>query len=78
MGRLSWIGIASAVRYERSRSGEFVHEVKRLGRIVGGAGKRRRALGDQCLPKGGRDGLCSRVRLEPIHRFANMGAHRFR
>jgi transposase len=41
MGRLGRIGLEPAVRYERSRPGELVHvDVKRLGRIQGGAGKR--------------------------------------
>src|SRR5438876_2899069 len=41
MGRLSRIGLEQPVRYERSRPGELVHiDVKKLGRIEGGAGKR--------------------------------------
>src|SRR5262245_11832018 len=41
MGRLGRIGLEPAVRYERSRPGELVHlDVKKLGRIQGGAGKR--------------------------------------
>ena len=41
MGRLGRIGLEPAVRYERSRPGELVHiDVKKLGRIEGGAGKR--------------------------------------
>jgi transposase len=45
MGRLGRLGLERAVRYERSRPGELVHvDVKKLGRIEGGAGKR--ALGD--------------------------------
>ena len=41
MGRLGRIGLERPVRYERSRPGELVHiDVKRLGRIQGGAGKR--------------------------------------
>ena len=41
IGRLSRIGLEPAVRYERSRPGELVHiDVKKLGRIAGGAGKR--------------------------------------
>lgn len=41
MGRLGRIALEPAVRYERSRPGELVHvDVKRLGRIQGGAGKR--------------------------------------
>ena len=41
MGRLGRIGLEQPVRSERSRPGELVHiDVKKLGRIVGGAGKR--------------------------------------
>ena len=41
LGRLGRIGLEPAVRYERSRPGELVHiDVKKLGRIEGGAGKR--------------------------------------
>ena len=41
LGRLGRLGLEPAVRYERSRPGELVHvDVKRLGRIQGGAGKR--------------------------------------
>jgi transposase InsO family protein len=41
MGRLGRIGLEQPLRYERSRPGELVHiDVKKLGRIEGGAGKR--------------------------------------
>jgi transposase InsO family protein len=41
VGRLGRIGLEPAIRYERSRPGELVHvDVKKLGRIDGGAGKR--------------------------------------
>jgi transposase InsO family protein len=41
LGRLGRLGLEPPVRYERSRPGELVHvDVKRLGRIEGGAGKR--------------------------------------
>jgi transposase InsO family protein len=41
VGRLGRIGLEPAQRYERSRPGELVHiDVKKLGRIHGGAGKR--------------------------------------
>ena len=41
LGRLGRIGLEPPVRYERSRPGELVHiDVKKLGRIEGGAGKR--------------------------------------
>ena len=40
MGRLGRLGLEPVVRYERSRPGELIHtDIKRLGRIVGGAGK---------------------------------------
>jgi transposase InsO family protein len=41
MGRLGRLGLEQPVRYERSRPGELVHiDIKKLGRIHGGAGKR--------------------------------------
>src|SRR5579862_4461144 len=41
LGRLGRLGLEPVVRYERSPPGELVHvDVKRLGRIEGGAGKR--------------------------------------
>jgi transposase InsO family protein len=41
MGKLGRIGLEPARRYERERPGELVHvDVKKLGRIQGGAGKR--------------------------------------
>src|ERR671914_2515098 len=41
VGRLGRVGLEQPVRYERSRPGELVHvDVKKLGRIQGGAGKR--------------------------------------
>ena len=41
LGRLGRIGLEPAIRYERSRPGELVHiDIKKLGRIAGGAGKR--------------------------------------
>ena len=40
-GQLGRLGLEQPVRYERSRPGELVHiDVKKLGRIEGGAGKR--------------------------------------
>jgi hypothetical protein len=43
LDRLGRIGLEQPVRYERSRPGELVHvDVKRLGRIERGSGKRRR------------------------------------
>jgi len=41
MGRLGRLGLEPAQRYERQRPGELIHvDVKRLGRIKRGAGKR--------------------------------------
>src|SRR4051812_34986169 len=41
MGKLGRLGLEAAVRYERARPGELIHiDVKKLGRIQGGAGKR--------------------------------------
>ena len=41
MGRLGRLGLEPANRYERQRPGELIHvDVKKLGRIHGGAGKR--------------------------------------
>lgn len=43
MGRLGRLGLEPAQRYERKRPGELIHiDVKKLGRIEGGAGKRAR------------------------------------
>jgi transposase InsO family protein len=41
LGRLGRLGLEQPVRYEHTRPGELVHiDVKKLGRIQGGAGKR--------------------------------------
>ena len=41
MGKLGRLGLEPAQRYERQRAGELIHiDVKKLGRIEGGAGKR--------------------------------------
>ena len=43
MGKLGRLGLEPAQRYERARPGELIHiDVKKLGRIQGGAGKRAR------------------------------------
>ena len=45
LGKLGRIGLEPPNRYERSRPGELVHiDIKRLGRIKGGAGKRWRDI----------------------------------
>src|SRR5918996_1630447 len=54
LGRLGLIGLAQPRRYERSRPGELVHvDVKKLGRIEGGAGKR---VGGRAPGREGGDG----------------------
>ena len=46
MGKLGRLGLEPADRYERQRPGELIHiDVKKLGRILGGAGKRVRGGG---------------------------------
>lgn len=46
MGKLGRLGLEPARRYERERPGELIHiDVKKLGRIRGGAGKRVRGSG---------------------------------
>src|SRR5580698_9663795 len=41
LGKLGRLGLEPAVRYERERPGELIHiDVKKLGRIQGGAGHR--------------------------------------
>ena len=51
MGRLGRLGLEPAQRYERERPGELIHiDVKKLGRIQGGAGKRVRAGGRHYTP----------------------------
>ena len=64
MGRLGRIGLEQPVRYERSRPGELVHvDVKRLGRIEGGAGKR--AFGGERRPRHNR----RQTDLEGVRRY---------
>lgn len=51
IGKLGRIGLEQPARYERSRPGELVHvDVKKLGRIQGGAGKRIRGGGNHYQP----------------------------
>jgi transposase InsO family protein len=51
MGRLGRLGLEQAARYERQCPGELIHiDVKQLGRIQGGAGKRVRAGGRHYTP----------------------------
>jgi len=82
VGKLGRIGLEPAIRYERSRPGELVHvDVKKLGRIEGGAGKR---VGGR-LPGTGRprrnDGTGSRRGLtgwEYVHVAVDVDRPRFR
>jgi transposase len=56
LGRLGRIGLEPAARYERSRPGELVHlDIKKLGRIEGGAGKRWRDDGRRHFTRRRRD-----------------------
>jgi transposase InsO family protein len=51
MGKLGRLGLEPAQRYERARPGELIHvDVKKLGRIQGGAGKRVRGGGRHYTP----------------------------
>jgi transposase InsO family protein len=51
LGRLGRVGLEPERRYERARPGELIHiDVKKLGRIQGGAGKRVRAGGRHYTP----------------------------
>jgi transposase InsO family protein len=58
MGRLGRLGLEPAERYERERPGELIHiDVKKLGRIQGGAGHRmtgRRHYTPRLMDAGGR------------------------
>jgi len=52
LGRLGRLGLEPAVRYQRARPGELVHiDVKKLARIVGGAGWRVRGGHQHYNPK---------------------------
>ena len=52
LGRLGRLGLEPSLRYERSRPGELVHlDVKKLGRIVGGAGWRVRGGHQHYTPR---------------------------
>jgi len=68
MGRLGRLGQEPAVRYERQRPGELIHvDVKKLGRIQGGAGHRvtgKRRYNPTTTKLGIRRGL---VRWEFVH-----------
>jgi transposase InsO family protein len=52
MSRLGRLGMEPVVRYERSRPGELIHtDIKKLGRIVGGAGKRATGISQNANPR---------------------------
>jgi hypothetical protein len=52
LGRLGRLGLEPAQRYERDRPGELIHiDVKKLGRIRGGAGKRFTGVSRNHRPK---------------------------
>jgi len=70
LGRPGRIGFEPAQRHEQARPGELIHiDVKKLGRIQGGAGKRvtdvRKSAGQDRRSRGptqpGRLGICSRL-----------------
>ena len=57
MGKLGRLGLEPAERYERARPGELIHiDVKKLGRIQSGAGKRVRDR-----PEAPATNLCART-----------------
>ena len=68
MGRLGRLGLEPAERYERERPGELIHiDVKKLGRIQGGAGKR---ITGAPQPAGATDGagaVASTVGWDYVH-----------
>jgi transposase InsO family protein len=52
MGKLGRLGLAPAMRYERRRPGELIHtDIKKLGRITAGAGKRITGAGNHYTPR---------------------------
>jgi transposase len=74
MGKLGRLGLEPAVRYERAAPGELIHvDVKKLGRIVGGAGKRIRSPRHQ--RPGGQNRRCRRASR---HQGLGRRAHRHR
>lgn len=81
MGRLGRLGLEPPHRYERSRPGELVHiDVKKLGRIVGGAGWRVRGGGQHYNRTfTDRDGKIRRsVGWEYVHIAVDVDSPRFR
>jgi transposase len=71
IGRLGRLGLEPAVRYERSRPGELVHlDIKKLGRIVGGAGWRVR--GGRQHYSGKYTDAAGRVHRKPGYEFVHI------
>jgi transposase InsO family protein/transposase len=72
LGRLGRLGLEQCVRYERSRPGELVHiDVKKLGRIERGAGKRWRD-GKQQHYAGSYTDAAARVRRKAGWEFVHI------
>ena len=81
MGKLGRLGLEPAVRYERSRPGELLHvDVKKLGRIEGGAGWRVRGGPQHGNPRRtDRAGVVRRtVGWEYVHIAVDVECPRFR
>ena len=68
LGRLGRLGMEPAQRYERSRPGELLHiDVKQLGRIQGGAGKRMTGRKHYNPTRGPRGAVKRTVGWEYVH-----------
>jgi transposase InsO family protein len=68
LGRLGRLGMEPAQRYERSRPGELVHiDVKKLGRIQGGAGHRVTGKHHYNPTRGPRGAVKRTVGWEAVH-----------
>jgi transposase len=81
MGRLGRIGLEQPQRYERERPGELVHiDVKKLGRIQGGAGwrvrDRKKHYNSQCTDAAGK--RRNTVGWEYVHVTVDVECPRFR
>jgi transposase InsO family protein len=68
MGKLERLGLEPAVRYERQRPGELIHiDVKKLGRIQGGAGHRVTGRKHYNATQGSRGAVHKTVGWEYVH-----------
>jgi transposase InsO family protein len=68
MGKLGRLGLEPAVRYERERPGELIHiDVKKLGRIHGGAGHRMTGRKHYTARRGPRGAQRKTVGWEYVH-----------